>query len=177
MEEWPLSVGVSETPLSLSPLNDNGHPSTTPPIALFGFEMVYQSRFSTRISLSLPLAYVVSYLIHYSTLNMEVISSSETTGSVRTTGCYNPEDRTLLSHCRENRRSNNLKPSARLGNYMRIKREEGDASEISSVHLIASHFRFNLHVHLTSKVQYISVLMPQVYGNVHNCIQIPLPRH
>lgn len=43
---------------------------------------------------SLPSASPGFYLAYNSTLKMEAICSSETSGSLQTTLCYNPEDRT-----------------------------------------------------------------------------------
>jgi hypothetical protein len=37
-------------------------------------------------------------LVYFYTLNMEAICSSKTSGSLRTTLSYSPEDRTLPSH-------------------------------------------------------------------------------
>jgi hypothetical protein len=49
---------------------------------------------------------LVICLAYSSTLKMEELSCSETSGSVRATQHYNPEDRTLRSHGRESLKPN-----------------------------------------------------------------------
>jgi hypothetical protein len=45
-------------------------------------------------------------LAYSPTMKMDVIHSSEMSGSLWTTKCYNPEDSVLHSHCHENLKSN-----------------------------------------------------------------------
>jgi hypothetical protein len=80
--------------------------SSGPLIVPFGLELVHITSDFPQAVCSACHLLLVSCLAFPSTLNMEAICSSETSGYPHTKQHYNPEDCTLHSHCCRNLRSN-----------------------------------------------------------------------
>jgi hypothetical protein len=90
---------------------------------------------------------LVSCLLYSSTLMMEATYSSETSSCLRTTRRYNPEDRTLQRHCREN-----IKSNFRINHSFRDQQKEKHSSALLRLVYEPSHVSlypsYTLHISL-----------------------------